>query len=143
MKQPCPGMGAQFANPNLRPLILVGDGAFQMTGVELSTIACYGLNPIIIVLNNGGYATERPLLDGKFNDIRSWRYSRISEMLNAGWSFKIWTEGELATALQESRSHTETFCILDIHIEPHDISAALQRMIKELDKQIHTPGISD
>jgi len=42
------GMGAQFANPNLRPLILVGDGAFQMTGVELSTIARYGLNPLVI-----------------------------------------------------------------------------------------------
>ncbi|HEY9623931.1 MAG TPA: thiamine pyrophosphate-binding protein [Crinalium sp.] len=130
------GMGAQFANPNLRPLILVGDGAFQMTGVELSTIARYGLNPIVIVLNNGGYATERPLLDGKFNDIRSWRYSRISEVLNAGWKFEIRTEGELATALQESRSHMETFCILDVHIEPHDISVALQRMTKELDKQI-------
>ncbi|WP_277874885.1 thiamine pyrophosphate-dependent enzyme [Leptolyngbya sp. FACHB-16] len=130
-------MGAQFANPNLRPLILVGDGAFQMTGVELSTIARYGLNPIVIVLNNGGYATERPMLDGKFNVIHSWRYSRIPEMLNAGRRFEISTEGELETALRESRIHTETFCILEVHIEPHDISAALQRMTKELDKQIH------
>ena len=131
------GMGAQFANPNLRPLILVGDGAFQMTGVELSTIARYGLNPIVIVLNNAGYATERPLIDGKFNDIGSWRYSRISEVLNAGRGFEIWTEGELETALQKSRSHTETFCILEVHIEPHDISAALQRMTKELNHTLN------
>ena len=36
------GIGAQFANPKLRPLMLVGDGAFQMTGMELATAARYG-----------------------------------------------------------------------------------------------------
>ena len=57
-------VGAQLANPELRPLVLVGDGAFQMTGLELSTVARYGLNPVVIVLNNFGYGTERPMQDG-------------------------------------------------------------------------------
>src|SRR3954468_23322540 len=52
-------IGAQIANPKLRPLVLVGDGAFQMTGLELATMARYNLNPVIIVLNNRGYGTER------------------------------------------------------------------------------------
>ncbi|HZC50631.1 MAG TPA: thiamine pyrophosphate-binding protein, partial [Nitrososphaeraceae archaeon] len=43
-------MGAQLANPKLRPIVIVGDGAFQMTGVEVSTIVRFDLNPIIIVL---------------------------------------------------------------------------------------------
>ncbi len=73
-------IGAQFANPNTRSLVLVGDGAFQMTGMELSVIARYKLNPIVIVLNNRGYGTERPMLDGKFNDVLLWYYSRIPEM---------------------------------------------------------------
>lgn len=55
--------------PGLRPLVLVGDGAFQMTGMELSTIVRYKLNPIVVVLNSRGYTTEQPLMDGSFNDI--------------------------------------------------------------------------
>jgi indolepyruvate decarboxylase len=69
------GLGAQFAYPHVRPLVLVGDGAFQMTGMELSTIARYGLNPIVIVLNNCGY------------DVLLWKYSRIPEVLGAGRGF--------------------------------------------------------
>jgi indolepyruvate decarboxylase len=49
-------LGAQLARPELRPLVLVGDGAFQMTGLELSTAVRFGLNPIVVVLNNDGYA---------------------------------------------------------------------------------------
>ena len=63
-------VGASMANPKARILVIVGDGAFQMTGMELSTIARHGLNPIVVVLNNHGYTTERFLLEGPFNDIQ-------------------------------------------------------------------------
>jgi indolepyruvate decarboxylase len=126
-------VGAQFANPNARPLVLVGDGAFQMTGMELSTIARFGLNPIIIVLNNGGYATERPMLDGAFNDVLLWQYSRLPELLGAGRGFDVWTEDDLEAALLESQAH-ESFCILDVHLEPQDTSVALQRLTQALGK---------
>jgi TPP-dependent 2-oxoacid decarboxylase len=62
-------IGAQLANPRLRPIAIVGDGAFQMTGMEVSTISRFALNPVIIVLNNNGYGTERPMVDGPFNDV--------------------------------------------------------------------------
>ncbi|MCP4309705.1 MAG: alpha-keto acid decarboxylase family protein, partial [Bacteroidetes bacterium] len=77
-------IGAQMANPKLRPLVLVGDGAFQMTGMELSTVVRFNLNPIVVILNNRGYGTERPMLDGPFNDIHLWNYSRIPEILGKG-----------------------------------------------------------
>src|SRR5919202_302201 len=48
-------IGAQLANPKLRPIVIVGDGAFQMTGMEVSTVSRFALNPVIIVLNNNGY----------------------------------------------------------------------------------------
>ena len=54
-------LGVQVARPDLRPVVLVGDGAFQMTGMELSTIVRHGFNPIVIVLDNKGYGTERLL----------------------------------------------------------------------------------
>lgn len=61
------GLGAQVARPDHRALILVGDGAFQMTGTELSTHARLGLAPIVVVFNNRGYSTERFILDGAFS----------------------------------------------------------------------------
>lgn len=129
-------LGAQFANSKVRPLVLVGDGAFQMTGMELSTIARYHLNPIVIVLNNEGYGTERPMLDGKFNDVLRWHYRRIPEVLGTGRGFEVWTEEELETALLESRSAPETFCILDVHLDPQDLSASLKHLTEALGKRV-------
>jgi len=129
-------LGAQLANPQLRPLVIVGDGAFQMTGMELSTAARFGLNPIVVVLNNCGYGTERPMLDGPFNDILPWRFSRIPEILGGGKGFDIETEEQLDAAFQAARVYTDGFCILDVHLDPHDISPALQRMTAMLGKRV-------
>jgi TPP-dependent 2-oxoacid decarboxylase len=130
------GLGAQFAKPDLRPVILVGDGAFQMTGIELSTIARYGLNPIVIVLNNQGYGTERPMMDGQFNNLLNWRYSQIPQLLGMGRGFDVFTEGELETALLASQSHTNSFCILDIHLDSADMSPVLRRLVTALGEQV-------
>lgn len=129
-------LGAQCAEPQLRPLVLVGDGAFQMTGLELATIARYGLNPIVVVLNNCGYGTERPMRDGRFNDLWQWNYSRIPELLGTGLGFDVHTEDELQAALLTSQTHTESFCLLDVHLGPLDQSPALKRLTKALGSQV-------
>ena len=95
-----------MANPSPRILVVVGDGAFQMTGMELSTIARHGLNPIVVVLNNHGYTTERFLLEGPFNDIHDWAYHRIPEVLGAGLGLEIRTVGELEAGLQAALANT-------------------------------------
>ncbi len=128
-------LGVQMAKPELRPLVLVGDGAFQMSGMELSTIARFHLNPIVVILNNRGYGTERCLLDGPFNDITPWEYSRIPEILKIGKGFAINTEDQLEDALHDIRNYTESFCLLDIHLDPEDSSMALQRMTNALGKR--------
>src|SRR6185436_17588106 len=115
-------VGAQLANPKLRPLVLVGDGAFQMTGMELATSARYGLNPIIVVLNNQGHGTERHMQDGPYNDVWPWHYSRIPEVLGAGRGFLVRTEAELDQALDEATKHTSTFCLLDVQLAKLDRS---------------------
>lgn len=129
-------IGAQFANPEIRPLVLVGDGAFQMTGMELSTIVRYGLNPVIIVLNNLGYGTEKPMQDGKFNEILLWKYSQIPAVLNGGKGFEIWTEDELEIALSEVTKYKQGFCLLDVHLDPEDSSLALKRLTNALKKKV-------
>lgn len=121
-------LGVQMAKPHMRPLVLVGDGAFQMTGMELATAARFGCNPIIILLNNDGYVTERYILDGSFNDILRWNYSRLPEVFGKGRGFLVRTEGELEVALEEAYHHIDSFCLLDIHLDKMDASSTLRRI---------------
>jgi TPP-dependent 2-oxoacid decarboxylase len=131
-------IGAQLANPTLRPIVIVGDGAFQMTGMEISTISRFDLNPIIIVLNNNGYGTERPMLDGPFNDILPWNYYRIPEIIGHGKGFVIETEDQLEKSLSAAeRIYSKDLCVLDVHLDIHDGSPALQRLTEYLGKKVH------
>jgi len=129
-------IGTQLANPKLRPLVIVGDGAFQMTGMEISTALRFNLNPIVIVLNNGGYGTERSILDGSFNDIPTWQYNLIPKIVGGGKGFIVETEEQFEDALLYAESNTECFCILDIHIDINDKSPALQRLTETLRKSV-------
>ena len=130
------GIGAQLANPRLRPLVLVGDGAFQMTGMELATAARYHLNPIVVVLNNRGYGTERQIHDGPYNDLWPWNYSRVPEILGAGRGFEVETEEQLDQALCAAQEYREGFCLLDVRLEPLDRSPALQRLAERLAERL-------
>lgn len=129
-------IGAQLANPKLRPLVIVGDGAFQMTGMEISSAVRYNLNPIVIVLNNGGYGTERRLLDGPFNDLQPWQYGNIPEIVGGGRGFVVKTEDEFDKALEAAHQYLAGFCILDIRLDSNDGSTALQRLTDILGKRV-------
>ncbi len=129
-------LGVQAARPDLRPLVLVGDGAFQMTGMELSTIARFGQNPIVVVFNNEGYGTERPMIDGTFNDIHPWSHSRIPGVLNRGVGFDINTEDELQQALATAVKDTKNFYILDVHLHKADRSEVHKRLTSALSKRV-------
>jgi indolepyruvate decarboxylase len=127
-------LGAGMAVPDLRALVVVGDGAFQMTGMELSSIARYGLNPIVVVMNNHGYTTERFLLEGSFNDIHEWKFHKIPEVLGAGQGWEVRNEGELDRALEAARANTDSFSLLNVHLDRYDRSPALERLANKLSK---------
>jgi indolepyruvate decarboxylase len=125
-----------MARPKLRPLVLVGDGAFQMTGMELSSIVRQRLNPVVIVLNNAGYGTERHIHDGPFNDVLVWNYHKLPEVLGAGRAFLVETEAQLDAALDAAAKHTGSYCLLDVRLAPLDHSAALGRLAERLAKRL-------
>jgi indolepyruvate decarboxylase len=129
-------VGAGMANRNFRALVIVGDGAFQMTGMELSTIARNGLNPIVVVLNNHGYTTERFLLDGPFNDVHEWKFHKIPEVLGTGLGLEVRTEGELDAALEAALANTSSFSLLNVHLDKMDRSPALARLAAKLSHRI-------
>jgi len=129
-------IGAQMANSLLRPLVLVGDGAFQMTGLELSTALRLGLNPIVVVLNNRGYSTERQIMDGPFNNILNWRYSMVPELLGGGRGFAVRTVGQVRAALDAALANRTSYSIIEVELDPYDISPALERLGERLGKRV-------
>jgi indolepyruvate decarboxylase len=129
-------VGVQVANRNLRPIVLVGDGAFQMTCLELSTSVRHKFNPLVIVLNNKGYTTERFLLEGPFNDILNWNYHNLPDLLGAGWGFEVHTVGELHQSVQAGLAKTDGFSLLNVHLKPDDTSPALRRLAERMSKQV-------
>jgi indolepyruvate decarboxylase len=126
----------QLAEPLWRPLVLVGDGAFQMTGMEMSTAARYGLTPIVVVLDNNGYGTERPMLDGCFNDVHAWALSRIPDVIQCGRGYEVSSEAQFVDALKTALADTRNLAIIHVHIAQGDISPALERLTRELGRRV-------
>jgi indolepyruvate decarboxylase len=131
-------IGAMAANPDSRVYCIVGDGAFQMTGLELSTCAKYGMNPIVCILNNDGYGTQRHIIDGEFNDILRWNYARITDMLGYGHGVKVETRGELEEALKAAAT-SKAMHVIEVIIPRDDCSRSLRRMAERL-SELRDPG---
>jgi len=131
-------LGALTARPESRVLVLCGDGAFQMTGMELSTIVRRGLSPIVIVLDNCGYGTERFLHPGdwKFNEIHPWRYHQLPQLLGGGTGYEVRTEGQFDAALQQAWNDRSGMSLIQAHIPRDDASDALKRLTERLSKRV-------
>lgn len=129
-------LGAQVARPDLRTIVIVGDGAFQMTGMELSSIVRRRLPTVVIVLDNQGYGTERFLHSGNFNDIPSWKYHLLPQVLGGGTGYDVRTEGELDAALTKAWNDTSGMSLIQVHLPVDDCSHALQRLAERLSKRI-------
>ncbi|MEM7540408.1 MAG: thiamine pyrophosphate-binding protein [Pseudomonadota bacterium] len=129
-------IGVQLANDNWRPLVIVGDGAFQMTGIEISTAVRYGLSPIVLVLDNFGYGTERPMLDGPFNDVHPWHISALTKLINSGHAFEVLTEGDLVEALEAGLAMPEELVLIHVKLASDDFSPALNRLTSNLKARV-------
>ena len=130
-------LGAQVAAPGLRAVVIVGDGAFQMTGMELSTIVARGLPTIVILLDNKGYGTERFLHPGNsFNDIHPWDYSKLPLVLRGGTGYEVSTEGEFDQALKKAWADRSGMSLIQVHIDQNDCSTALVRLAERLGKRV-------
>ncbi|MGH7230629.1 MAG: alpha-keto acid decarboxylase family protein [Nitrospiraceae bacterium] len=129
-------VGAGFAEPSLRPIVLVGDGAFQMTGSELSTCVRYGQAPIVVILNNRGYSTEREILDGPFNDVHEWQYEKICDLIGGGIGYRVTTHGDLVQALKAAFADRSHLHVLNVILNPADRSPAMMRLAHRLAKRV-------
>jgi indolepyruvate decarboxylase len=121
-------LGLQTLLPNIRPIVIVGDGAFQMSCTELSTILNRNLNPIVLVINNDGYATERTFSECDFN-LRRWNYHKINDLICGGKGEMVKTEQELEDSLNSALNSKELF-VINVILEKNDISTGLKRVVE-------------
>jgi indolepyruvate decarboxylase len=131
-------LGASFANPSLRPIVLVGDGAFQMTGTELASCVRYGLAPIVVLLNNRGYSTEREILEGPFNDVHEWQYERLVDVIGGGVGSRVRTQRDFETRLAAAFADQSQPHLLNVLLSPDDRSPGMVRLARRLGKKLST-----
>lgn len=121
-------MGAQIGT-GLRPLILTGDGGFQMTGVEIAHALRYKLNPIVVLLNNGGWGIFRPVTQRQdLLALPTWRYADLARLWG-GRGFRVETVAQLRRALDEAE-RASTFAIIEVMTGPRDLSPVSVKYIR-------------
>jgi indolepyruvate decarboxylase len=132
-------IGAQLARPDLRPIVLVGDGAFKMTGVELGTASDLGLNPIVIVLGNRAFATLQVAdRDRDYYRVRPWDYVGIARCLG-GCGAQVRSRTEFRQALHCAQEACGFF-LIDAVLPQGDASPTLRRLGQEYGGRIRTCG---
>ncbi|MDE0865648.1 MAG: thiamine pyrophosphate-binding protein [Rubripirellula sp.] len=131
-------LGAATARPEHRVVVLVGDGAFQMTGQELSTLIANGHSPIIILLDNHGYGTERYLHAGdwKYNEINPWNYSELLKVYGGGIGHCVSTEGEFSNALEVAWNDRVQTHMIHAKLLENDASQTLKKLAARMGEHL-------
>jgi indolepyruvate decarboxylase len=129
-------VGAWGAHPDQRPLVLVGDGALLMSAIELATLARYQIPALVVVMDNGGYGTERPMLDGPFNDVAPVDHVGLAMAMGFRAARRVALEGDLWEALQLFASDTSGPTLISAALDPLDASDALRNLTAALGKKV-------
>jgi indolepyruvate decarboxylase len=121
-------MGAQIGTGR-RPLVVCGDGGFQMTGPEISHAPTRGLSPVVVLVNNSGWGIFRPVSPRQdLLEIPPWPYAELAQAWG-GVGFRAETAQELRDALRAADQLRE-FAIVECIVPPKDISPLSARYIR-------------
>ena len=118
-------LGACIAAQDRRIVLFVGDGSFQVTCQDLSTMIRNHLKPVIFLINNDGYTIERVITDRPYNDIQPWNYHKLTEIFGGGLGLDVHTEGELEDALGKA-AVTDSLVFIEIHTGRLDCPESLR-----------------
>jgi indolepyruvate decarboxylase len=122
------GIGVAAATGR-RPLILVGDGAFQMTGWELGNCRRYGLDPIVVLFNNASWEMLRAFQpESRFNDLDDWNFAAMAPSLG-GHGKRVRTRRELKRALEQAVARRGRFSLVEVMLPRNATSRTLARFV--------------
>ena len=127
-------LGAGLAEPDRRTVLLIGDGAAQLTIQELGTFSREGLSPVIVVVNNDGYTVERAIHGeaAPYNDIVSWSWTDIPNALGVAnhLAFRAHTYGELDDALAAAAQHKDRMVLVEAVLPRLEIPRLLVELVQ-------------
>ncbi|XP_030524365.1 pyruvate decarboxylase 2-like [Rhodamnia argentea] len=123
-------LGYAQSVPDKRVIACIGDGSFQVTAQDISTMIRCGQKTIIFLINNGGYTIEVEIHDGPYNVIKNWNYTGLVDAIHNGegncWTAKVHCERELvdaiATATEEKK---DCLCFIEVIVHKDDTSKEL------------------
>jgi pyruvate decarboxylase len=122
-------LGYAQAAKDRRVIACIGDGSFQVTAQDVSTMIRYGHRTIIFLLNNGGYTIEVEIHDGPYNIIKNWNYTALVEAFANGdgklWTCKVRTEEELEEAIATTQTKSDSLCFIEVILHKDDTSKEL------------------
>jgi len=125
-------LGAGLAHPDRRPVLLIGDGAAQLTIQELGSFGREGLTPVVVVVNNEGYTVERAIHGGDayYNDIVEWNWLDVPKALGVRdhLAFRARTYGELDDAFTMAASHRDEMVFVEAVVSRSDVPPLLAEL---------------
>lgn len=129
--------GAQTSQPERRVVLVVGDGAAQLTIQELSSMLRDGLKPLILLLNNEGYTVERAIHgpEERYNDISLWNWTQLPQALNLDCQAECWkvsNVSQLSDALARA-AHRDRLTLLEVMLPKMDIPPLLKAVTQALE----------
>ncbi|XP_010558370.1 PREDICTED: pyruvate decarboxylase 1-like [Tarenaya hassleriana] len=123
-------LGYAQASPEKRVLAFIGDGSFQVTAQDISTMLRNGQKSIIFLINNGGYTIEVEIHDGPYNVIKNWNYTGLVDAIHNGegkcWTAKVRCEEELVEAIETATCQKkDSLCFIEVIVHKDDTSKEL------------------
>jgi TPP-dependent 2-oxoacid decarboxylase len=129
-------LGAAVAHPDRRTVLLIGDGAAQLTVQELGTFFREGLSPVIVVVNNDGYTVERAIHGetAPYNDIASWNWTEVPNALGVAnhLAFRTQNYGELDDALTTAAEHQDRMVFVEVVLPRLEIPPLLAELVQPM-----------
>ncbi|KAI9198709.1 hypothetical protein LWI28_020959 [Acer negundo] len=123
-------LGYAQAAKDKRVIACIGDGSFQVTAQDISTMIRCGQRSIIFLINNSGYTIEVEIHDGPYNVIKNWDYTGLVNAIHNGegkcWTAKVRNEDELTKAIETTMGEEkDSLCFIEILVHKDDTSKEL------------------
>lgn len=129
--------GAQTACPDRRVILIIGDGAAQLTIQEMGSMLRDGQAPVILLLNNDGYTVERAIHGAaqRYNDIASWNWTQIPSALNAAQQAECWrvTQTIQLAEVLERLVRPQRLSFIEVMLPKADLPELLRTVTRALE----------
>ncbi|MGL5385753.1 MAG: alpha-keto acid decarboxylase family protein [Serratia sp. (in: enterobacteria)] len=127
-------LGTMMAAPQRRQLLFIGDGSFQLTAQELSTLLRHEQKPIVFLINNDGYTIERYILgeSSSYNDINMWDYAKLPAVLSPqtpAFCATVATGQQLEMALEQA-SRQDRLAFIEVKLPMMDSPPAMKEFCR-------------